>query len=330
MVKIIAEVGSVHDGSFGNACNLIRKIAEAGAWAVKFQHHIASDETTKDAPTPSYFRGESRFDYFERTSFTEEQWKELKKVADEENVKFIVSPFSLASAVFLRKLEISHYKIASGEVTNIPLLDYIAETNIPSILSSGMSTLEELDNAVKKLDTNGNLRTVMQCTSEYPCKHENVGLHIMQEISSRYNLPPSLSDHTVDFNASLIASYLGAEYIERHVTFSRDMYGSDAKHSLTLPELSDLVDNISICRKLRTSQASKDMLTDKVSHMKKIFEKGLYFSRDLKKGHILSSNDVCIKKPSNELSPSMVGAMLGRKLVNDVKLDDPITRQSID
>ena len=104
MVKLIAEVGSVHDGSYGNACNLIKSVAKAGVWAVKFQHHSAYDETTKDAPAPSYFRGEPRYEYFERTSFSEEQWYGLKSIADENNIEFIVSPFSITSAKFLSKL----------------------------------------------------------------------------------------------------------------------------------------------------------------------------------------------------------------------------------
>lgn len=322
MAKLIAEVGSVHDGSFGNACNLIKAIAKTGAWAVKFQHHIASEETLESAPAPSYFKKESRFDYFERTSFTSEQWSDLRHLAASCGIKFIVSPFSKKSAEFLVDLRVDFIKIASGEVTNIQLLKFLSRQDIPIMLSSGMSTIDEMDEAVSLLSKN--LVTVMQCTSEYPCKHENVGLNVMKDISQRYNLPMSLSDHTTDLVASTIAAFLGAEYIERHVTFSRDMYGSDASTALTLGEIDDLVNDIKVAGVLKDYDVNKTIMSSSLSEMKSIFEKGLYYSKNLPAGHELTEEDFALKKPKSALEPKAMYGLIGRNLKTDVAYNDEI------
>ena len=146
---IIAEIGSVHDGSFGNALKLIELAAKCGADCVKFQTHIAEAESLPSAPNPAYFKDESRIDYFKRTSFNLEQWKKLKAKAKECNILFISSPFSLEAVDLLEKIELDIYKIPSGEVTNIPLLEKIKKTKKPVLLSSGMSDWAEIDTAFK-------------------------------------------------------------------------------------------------------------------------------------------------------------------------------------
>src|SRR5690349_9038329 len=137
LVNIIAEVGSVHDGSFGNAHKLIDLAVSCGADAVKFQTHIAAAETLRDAPMPSYFKGEPRFDYFERTGFSLAQWRDLKAHADEAKIGFISSPFSIDAVALLEEIGVDSYKIASGEVTNLPMLDVIARKGKQILLSSG-------------------------------------------------------------------------------------------------------------------------------------------------------------------------------------------------
>lgn len=323
MTKIIAEVGSVHDGSFGNAERLIEVCAEAGVWAIKFQHHIAKEETTKSAPNPSYFNRESRSDYFKRTSFSNDQWVSLRKRAHSLGLKFIVSPFSIASVSILEDIGIDIFKIASGEVTNIPMLEDIATRQIPVILSSGMSTFSELDDAVECLKSN--LLTVMQCTSQYPCEHRNVGLETMNDIAKRYMLPASLSDHTLDTVASIIASYLGAEYIERHVTFSRDMYGSDARHSLTIKEISGLVHNLERVVELRRGVFSKDDMASNLGTMKATFEKSLVYTQSLDKGTMLSERHLTAKKPGTGIPTKELKNLLGKTLLHKVEYDQLVS-----
>ena len=171
MVIIIAEIGSVHDGSLGNALKLIELAAGCGADVVKFQTHLPEAETLPNAPSPAYFKGEPRAAYFRRTGFTVEQWKQLKTQADDCGIQFISSPFSLEAVDILEVVGLSFYKVPSGEVANVPLLEHIAGTGRPTVLSSGMSDWDELDRAVKVLRSGGPL-TLMQCSSVYPCPAE--------------------------------------------------------------------------------------------------------------------------------------------------------------
>ena len=172
---IIAEIGSVHDGSLGNACKLIEVAAECGASAVKFQLHDPENETLIDAPNPAYFKAENRYEYFKRTSFSTEQLTTLKKLANKLKLKFIVSPFSIQAAKNLNKIGIDGFKIASGELSNHPMLNFISRTNKKIFLSTGMSNWEEISNAVKIFKKNKKKLTIFQCTSQYPCAPKNVG-----------------------------------------------------------------------------------------------------------------------------------------------------------
>jgi sialic acid synthase SpsE len=204
---IITEVGSVHDGSFGNARKLIDIATQCGADAVKFQTHIAAAETLRDAPMPAYFRGEPRYEYFERTSFTKEQWQDLKSYCEEQKVEFLSSPFSIEAVQLLETVGVVRHKIPSGEVSNLPLLEAIAETGKPVFLSSGMSSWEELDTAVNTFLRRHSQLTVLQCTSEYPCPYEEVGLNVMLEMRDQYRLPLELCDHTLTGYTAPVVDY---------------------------------------------------------------------------------------------------------------------------
>ena len=231
MTTIIAEIGSVHDGSFGNACQLVKVAAAAGADVAKFQTHIAEAETLRDAPAPAYFRGEPRWEYFKRTAFSEQQWMGIKLACENAKIEFLSSPFSEQAVDLLERVGVGSYKIPSGEVTNLPLLERIAATGKPVYLSSGMSNWAELDAAVAVLRKGGPL-SVMQCASAYPCEPERAGLNVICEMARRYGLPVGFSDHVEGFAAALAAAALGATVIEKHLTFSRQMYGSDAANGM--------------------------------------------------------------------------------------------------
>jgi N-acetylneuraminate synthase len=315
---IIAEVGSVHDGSFGNATKLIETAAACGVDAVKFQTHIPEAETLPDAPMPPYFKGEPRFEYFKRTGFTLEQWVALKACCDLNEVMFLSSPFSEEAVGLLEKIGLEQYKIPSGEVTNLPMLDVIAKTGKPILLSSGMSSWRELDQAVEVIrKTNSNL-TMLQCTSEYPCPYENVGLNVMLEMAGRYKTPVGLSDHTITNYASFAAVVLGGSVIEKHFTFSRSMYGSDARHSLEPEELKCLVEGIRAIETMLEVKVDKNF-THPFQEMKDIFEKSLVAEGDILAGTILTPDLVGIKKPGTGISAARLDEFLGKKLTSGVK-----------
>lgn len=317
-VLIIAEVGSVHDGSFGNALKLVEAAANCGVDAVKFQTHIPEAETLPDAPMPPYFKGEPRFDYFKRTGFSIDQWKEIKSYCDKNEVLFLSSPFSEEAVQLLEKVGMEQYKIPSGEVTNLPMLEVIAMTGKPILLSSGMSSWEELDRAVALILKWHNKLTILQCTSVYPCPYEEVGLNAMLEMATRYKLPVGLSDHTLTNYASFAAVTMGARVIEKHFTFSRKMYGSDAAHSLEPSELVDLVAGIRAIEVLLSAKVDKADIQP-LQEMKKIFEKSLVAAVDIPAGCILNRNSVSIKKPGTGISAARLEEFLGRKLSRDVK-----------
>ncbi len=334
-VFIIAEVGSVHDGSFGNAGRLIDAAAEAGADAVKFQTHIPQAETVRDAPSPPYFKGEPRFEYFARTGFAPLQWGMLKERAEAAGLVFLSSPFSTEAVELLEELGVQRYKVPSGEVTNLPLLAAIAATGKPVLLSSGMSSWQEIDDAVATLRgahgprSDDDWLTVLQCTSEYPCPYERVGLNVMKEMRQRYRCPVGLSDHTLTPFAAYAAVTLGATVIEKHFTFSRRMYGSDAAHSLEPGEFAEMV------RGIRAVEAIMAGEVDKGDHsryreMKDIFEKSVVTLATVPRGQVLTPELVGVKKPGTGIPARRYQEVLGRRAKRDLAADQVLREHDVD
>lgn len=318
-VKLIAEIGSVHDGSFGNAVKLIEAAASCGAHAVKFQTHIAAAETLRSAPNPPYFKGEPRFEYFTRTGFSLPQWRELAAICARAGVEFLSSPFSLEAVDLLEQVGVGTYKIPSGEVTNIPLLKKIAATRKPVLLSSGMSDWAELDAAVAALRGGGPV-TVLQCSSAYPCPPEQVGLNVMAEMRDRYSLDVGFSDHTLGIAAAIAAATLGATVIEKHFTFSRSMYGSDAANGTEPGEFRQLAEALAAVSVMHVTNVDKND-TSAYREMKRIFEKSIVAARDLPAGHVLVEGDLAYKKPGNGIPAARYREIVGRKLKHAVPGD---------
>jgi len=322
---IIAEFGSVHDGSFGNACKLIEAAAAAGANVVKFQTHIPEAESLESAPSPKYFNSESRFDYFKRTGFTETQWKELKDKSLSCGVKFLSSPFSIEAVDLLERVGVDLYKIPSGEVTNTPLLERISLTGKPVLLSSGMSDFSELDAAVSILERKNHL-VVMQCTSEYPCPPKKVGLNVIKELADRYGHATGFSDHTLGCAASFAAAALGAIVVEKHFTFSKLMYGSDAAHSMEPEEFAVFTKGLRDIWQMLDSPVDKNDI-ESFAEMKKIFQKSIVTAKSLSKNHLLSIEDLAFKKPGDGIPASDWPSVIGRKLSRQVGLNHKLTRE---
>jgi N,N'-diacetyllegionaminate synthase len=318
---IIAEVGSVHDGSFGNACRLVDVAAECGGDVAKFQTHIAAAETLRDAPMPPYFKGEPRYDYFERTAFTREEWQGLKFHCEERAIEFLSSPFSIEAVELLESIGVARYKVPSGEVTNLPLLEAIAETGKPVLLSSGMSSWSELDEAVNVIRRKHEHLTLLQCTSEYPCPYEEVGLNVMLEMRDRYGVSVGLSDHTLTSYASLAAVVLGASVIEKHVTFSRLMYGSDAKHSMEPAEFAELVRGIRAVETMLGSRLDKDAAATRLQEMKGIFEKSVVSLVDIEVRTLITADMVGVKKPGTGIPASRLPEVIGKRAARSIRKD---------
>lgn len=323
MISIIAEIGSVHDGSFGNALRLIDAAAAAGADAVKFQTHIAEKESLPDAPAPTYFSAEPRIDYFRRTAFTAGQWAALAARADSVGAVFLSSPFSAEAVDLLEETGIVGYKVPSGEVTNIPLLERIAATGKPVLLSSGMNDWAELDRAVEGLAGSGPV-TLMQCSSEYPCAPEHVGLNVLAEMRERYGLPVGFSDHTLGLAAPFAAAALGAVVIEKHFAFSRLMYGSDAQHSMEPDEFRMLADGLREIWRMTASPVDKNDI-GRYADMKRVFEKSVVTARPAAAGTIITSDMLAFKKPGDGIPAADYRELIGRTVQKDLPADHKLS-----
>ncbi len=326
---IIAEVGSVHDGSFGNACKLVEAAAAARADAVKFQTHIAAAETLRDAPAPPYFQHEPRFEYFMRTAFSRQQWQQLKAHCEAHAVEFISSPFSIAAVELLEEVGVGRYKVGSGETTNLPMLEVIARTGKPVILSSGMSSWSELDAAVEAIRRHHDRLTLLQCTSEYPCSAEQVGLNVMLEMRARYGVPVGLSDHTLTNYAAFAAVALGAAVIEKHFTFSRLMYGSDARHSLEPEEFAELVRGVRAIEAMLAHPVDKDAMAARLRPMKEIFEKSVVTVVDIPAGTVLDRSMLAVKKPGTGIPARRLEEMIGRVARSDIPADSLLREEDL-
>lgn len=319
---IIAEIGSVHDGSFGNAQKLIEAAAAAGANCVKFQTHVAHAETLANAPSPSYFKLEPRLQYFQRTGFSLEQWHTLAATAKNANVTFLSSPFALEAVDLLEQVGVEAYKIPSGEVTNLPLMRRVAATGKPVLLSSGMSTWAELAAAVDILQPAAPL-CVMQCTSAYPCPPEQVGLNNLEEIRKRFpGVALGYSDHTLGVAAGIAAVTLGATLVEKHFTFSRLMYGSDAKNSMEPMEFHAFCASLREAWAMRRNPVDKDRLAaEQLGDMKQTFEKSIVAARAMAGGALITENDLAFKKPGDGISAAVSEKLVGRRLKAAVPAD---------
>jgi N-acetylneuraminate synthase len=317
---LIAEIGQAHDGSLGILHSYIDAIAETGVDAIKFQTHIAEAESSLKEPFRINFSYEdaTRFDYWKRMSFTEVQWVEIKNHCEEKGLVFLSSPFSQAAVDLLERIGTTQYKIGSGEVNNFLMLEKIARTGKPIILSSGMSSFAELDESVAFIQKFGNELTVMQCTTSYPTPPEKVGLNVIQELKNRYpDVKIGLSEHTGKIYTGLAAVALGAEVLEFHAVFDRRMFGPDASSSLEIDEIKELVNGVRFLEKSLAHSIDKSDNAE-YSNLKKIFEKKLAVNKDLPKGHTIQFEDLEAKKPAKQgVSASDFNEVIGKKLVHN-------------
>lgn len=310
---IIAEIAQAHDGSLGIAHSYIDAAKKVGANAVKFQTHIAEAESSIYEPFRINFSYEdkTRMDYWKRMEFSVEEWVGLKTHCEEIGIEFLSSPFSIKAVELLEKLNITRYKIASGEVNNYLLIDSISHLKKPIILSSGLSDKKELKKTITRiLKTNKNL-SLLQCTSEYPTSAKSLGLNLISEFKKEFKLPVGLSDHSGRIEPALAAVTLGAEIIEAHLTFDKSMFGPDSSSSLTIDQFSQMVSGIRFLDEAIHNPAIKK--SDPKT--KTMFGKSLAVNRNIEKGTKLKIEDLESKKPANKgISAENYESILNKKL----------------
>jgi N,N'-diacetyllegionaminate synthase len=313
---LIAEIAQAHDGSLGILHSYIDAIAKTGVQAIKFQMHIAEAESSIHEPFRIQFSREdaTRFEYWKRMEFSLEQWKEIKKHCDDVGLDFICSPFSNLAVDWLEEIGVHSYKIGSGEVNNLLLLEKVAQTGKPIIISSGMSNFSELDETVDFLKSKKINFSILQCTTAYPTKPEQYGLNVITELKERYNVPVGFSDHSSLVSTGIAAVALGASIIEFHVVFHKEMFGPDAVASLTIEETKQLVEAVDKINCAQNNPINKNT-NDAFKELKSIFEKSLAVNKDLPKEHVITFNDLESKKPSGfGISAKQFNDVIGKKL----------------
>lgn len=307
---VIAEIGNNHDGSVHQAERLIDAAAEAGADAAKFQTHIAEAEMHPSTPTPPHFP-EPRWEFTKRMELTLDEHRRLKAYAEDKGLLFFSSPFSVEAVELLEQLDVPLYKIASGEVTNPPLIEAIAATGKPVLLSTGMSGIEELEGAMAILRGAGSDVLIMQCTSNYPCPPDKVNLRAMPALGERFGTPYGLSDHTPDIHTSIAAVTLGASAIEKHFTLSKRLYGPDHHASLTPEELARLVDGI---RQVEAALGSAEKTRDPgLDPARATFEKSVVTTVSIPEGGTIEREMLTTKRPGNGIAAVRLPEVVGRR-----------------
>jgi len=313
---IIAEVSQTHDGSLGQAHSFIDAAAESGADAIKFQTHIADEESTKDEPfrVPFSYEDNTRYDYWKRMEFTEDQWKGLFDHANSKNIDFLSSVFSVKALNMLDRIGIPAWKFGSGEVFNSILLEKALKTGKPVIISSGMSKLSDIREQIELIKKYGNNFVVLQCTTAYPCTAEKIGLNMIDVIRNEFDCLVGLSDHSGTIYPCLAATTIGASVVELHITLSKYMFGPDVSSSVNIDELKLLVNGVRFINTMRNNPVDKRVLSNELEDLKSIFSKSIYCSKNLAEESIISEGDLVYKKPAGGLIPSETKNIIGKRL----------------
>jgi len=262
--------------------------------------------------------------------FSEGQWRGLKQHANDRGLMFLSSPFSMEAVELLERVGVDAWKVASGEVSNTTLLDRVAETDFPVLLSTGMSPLTEIDAAVARVRDRGARFAVLQCTSSYPCPPEKLGLNLLSFFRDRYQCPVGLSDHSGTIYAGLAAAALGSELLEIHITMSREMFGPDVPVSLTTAELLQLVEGVRFIEKAIANPLDKNALAGELSPLRDLFTKSIVTRSELAAGTILRAEHLAAKKPGTGIPANSLPELIGGRLLRNLKADEMIRREDVE
>ena len=324
---IIAEAGVNHNGTLELAKKLVDVAKEAGADAVKFQTFKAENVVIKKAEKAEYqktTKEESQYELIKKLELSEYDFMELADYAKKTGIIFLSSPFDKGSVDLLDKMNVPAFKIASGEITNFTLLKHIAKKEKPIILSTGMATLGEIEEALKIIRTEAVENIVLlQCVSNYPAKIEDVNLRAMETLKYAFNLPMGFSDHTLGITASIAAVALGACVIEKHFTLDKNLPGPDHKASLEPNELKELVKAIRDVEKSLGDGLKRPTKTEE--EIKRVARRSIVAKVDIQKGTIITEDMLDLKRPGTGIVPKYMEMIIGKRAKVDIKKEDLIT-----
>lgn len=317
---IIAEAGVNHNGSVEIAKQLIDAAKEVGADAVKFQTFKTENLVSKSL--------KDFFDMVKKLELKEEELKELVKYARKRDIIVFSTPTDEESVDLLSKLNMPAFKIASGDLTYISLIKYAASKKLPIILSTGMSYLGEIEEALNAIHSTGNKNIIlMHCVSSYPAPVEETNLNTIGTLKKAFNVPVGFSDHTTSYLVPIIAATMGAKIIEKHFTLDKNMEGPDHKASADINEFKKIVNGIRSMEMSRGSSVKAPV--DSESEMILKFRKSLVAVENIPEGSVISDQNIAIKRPGDGIPPKYFDFVKGIKTKKELKMDEVIKWNSI-
>jgi len=326
---IIAELSANHGGDINIAKETVRAAKRAGADAIKLQTYTA-DTITLDVKSDLFkisqgtsWDGQYLHDLYKTASLPWEWHKELFQLAKEEGLVCFSSPFDISAVDFLETLEAPIYKIASFEITDIPLIKYVASKQKPVIISTGIATIEDIELAIKTCKAQGNNDiTILKCTSAYPAEPEDANLLTIPDIVNRFKVKSGLSDHTLGTEAPVVAVALGATVIEKHFILDKSIGGADAHFSLDEQEFTQMVNAVRLAEKMM-GKVDYEMTKKKKSSRE--FSRSLFIAEDVRAGQTLSEKNIKSVRPSFGLHPKYYDEVLGKTFLEDYKKGTPLS-----
>lgn len=328
-ILIIAEAGVNHNGSLERALKMVDEAKKAGADIIKFQTGKPKNLVSKFAKKAEYQvkntkSNESQLKMLEKLLLSDKEFVKIKNYCDKKKIKFLSTPFDLESIDFLRKLKIDFFKIPSGEITNYPYLVKIGKTKMDVVMSTGMSNIKEIKDAIKVLKDNGTKRiSLLHCNTDYPTKFSDVNLNAMLSLKKLFKVEVGYSDHTNGIEVSVAAAALGAKIIEKHFTLDKTLSGPDHKASLEPKELTEMINAI---RNIEVSLGDGFKKPSK-SELKNVnvARKSIVAKTNIKKGEKFSLKNITTKRPGTGLSPMMWEKVIGKVAKKNFNEDEPIT-----
>lgn len=313
-VYVIAEAGINHEGDIETAKKLIRIAKDAGADAIKFQTHLPEKEMLNDLNIK--IGDITLFELLKKVELTKDNHIKLKEYATRKGIEFLSTPFCKEAVDLLEEIDIPAYKVGSGEMTNFPLLEYIAKKKKPMIISTGMNTYEEIDETIVFLKKFKSEIILLHCTSDYPTKYEDVNLRVIKKLQEKFEIPIGLSDHSIGIYTALASVPLGACVIEKHFTSDKNLLGPDHKISLNPTELKKLVEGIRIVEK---AMGSIKELTDNEIAIRKIAHESIVSLMDIPKETIIKRNMIGMKRPGTGIPSKDFDRLIGLKTIRNIK-----------
>jgi sialic acid synthase SpsE len=317
---IIAEAGINHNGDTALAAQLVDAAAQAGADAIKFQTHFPEHEMLRGGATAAYV-GESLFDLLMRTALSREGHVEMQRRAASLGIMFLSTPFSREAADFLDAIGVPAFKTGSGELTNLPLQQHIARKHKPMIISTGMSTPEEIDRTVQVVRAEGTPFALMHCTSTYPTPYEHVQLGCINWLQNLYGVPVGFSDHTLGSFMAFAAAANGANIFEKHFTTSRSLPGPDQQGSMEPKELAELVRGI---RAIEQASGATKKIQPGEQDVRNMAHHSVVSVRDIPAGAVITASDVWAKRPGTGIPAHQLAEVVGRKAAHSIAKDSLI------